>query len=410
MNRFRCCLIAAALLAGLNASARAGDQPGFDIGGFGSLGLSYHASEDHEYLRSKDQYEGTRAGQLNAATDSRIGLQLGANSGHGIDAVAQAISRLRSDNSWNPELTWAFVRVSPSPDWQLRAGRIGLETRLQSDSRSIGFAFTPVRVLPELFSLVAYEYFDGADINHQRLIGEALLSAKLYHGFLDTEEPNPMGGITQYGQARISALALSLSQGSWQGRVTGGVVRALDNGSLQELSNGLRATGVPSAVRAAEDIDFQGHYVRFLGLDLRYEQGPVDLEASWIGMRAPGDAVILTSGRGYSVLGSYRIGQFKPYLGFGRASTRNAGVDSGLPEIGALRPLVQTVRYLDQRRERAQQTITLGLRYDINSQLALKFQVDQVRAKRSRLVKDSSSDAHRYRSLTLWSSSLDFIF
>lgn len=410
MNRPRCCLVAAALLAGLNAGARADDQPSLNIGGFGSLGLSYHASEGHEYRRSMDQHEGTRAGQVNAATDSRVGLQLGADTGHGVDAVIQGVSRLRADNNWRPDMTWAFVRLSPTPDWQFRAGRIGLETRLQSDSRSIGFAFTPVRVLPELFAHVAYEYFDGVDITQKHSLDDVLISTNFYHGFLNMEVPSSTGGLTRYGEGRISALAVTLERGDWQGRLHGGSVRLLDNGSFQTLSDGLRATSIPSAIRSAERIDFQGRYARFVGADLGYASGPFSLEASWLYLRAPKDAAVLTSDRAYSVLGSYRFGQFKPYLGLGRASGQSAELENGLPDIPALRELRRNVNEINAHRERAQQTITLGLRYDINNHLALKFQVDQVRAKRSRLLSDSSSDAHRYRSLTLWSSSLDFVF
>jgi hypothetical protein len=94
--------------------------------GFGTLGLTRTDNDNAEFVRDLSQPSG--AGKSwTAKIDSLLGIQANIDFSPNTEAVVQVVSRFHADGSHDPELTWAFLRHDFSPDFSIRAGRLGTE-------------------------------------------------------------------------------------------------------------------------------------------------------------------------------------------------------------------------------------------------------------------------------------------
>lgn len=389
------------------------EAPNWKFGGFGTAGASYHHADGLEYHRSTDQKEGARSGKTTTELDSVLGLQLSGHATNQIDGMVQTVSRQYADGYWDPRVTWAFLRYSPNDDWQLRAGRLGLDTQLYADSRTIGYAFLTVRPQPELFGGLPFDYLDGFDIRYRHPFGDGdyLLTLKAFRGRLDGEVANPSGvAPIKYGKIRFTGLVATVAHDDLQFRAVYARAHIVSNGDSQPLLDGLRATGFASASAAADKLDNSGHSTNAAELAFLYDGNPLSVEAAILHNSAPRSSAVLARTTSFALLTGYRIGSFKPYLGFAHTTSSSSTVSSGLPAFGPLIALDQAVADVSATSQRRQQTWTLGVRYDFANNMDLKLQLDGIRAKRSALVTETANPSDRYRGMALFTATVDFVF
>lgn len=307
-----------------------------------------------------------------------------------------------------PRLTWGFVRYSPDEVVQLRIGRLGLDSTINADSRLIGYSYLPVRPSPEVLGQTLLDSVDGADLALRHPVGPGLASLKLFYGKmqghvfsngLDFKLPGSDGG----------GAILGYTQGGLQLRSIVGGVRMRDNGELQPLIDGLRATPFPTAVDAARRLDNRGRKMSFAAIDVAYDKGPLLLQASWIGRRSERDWTI-PGAHAEWLLGGYRIGEFTPYASYARVKSHVRDFSTGLPPFPGLIQLDQAAVAAAHGNDFNQRSLGAGVRYDFAPKFALKFQVERVRASRSPLVQDLGRAPRESRQLTLFSIALDFVF
>ena len=179
----RLLFILLSLPAAAAASADTGTaEPVWRFGGFGTFGAGYHGSDGLTYRRDLEQGAGHDGGRLGFRGDSRIGVQASATFDSRWSAQIQSVSRLDSEGKWTPQLSWTFLRYSPSDTLDVRVGRLGVDLYLDGDSRHVGYAFTTVRPAPEVLGVVTQDLFDGVDVTARHPAGAGLLSLRLYGG------------------------------------------------------------------------------------------------------------------------------------------------------------------------------------------------------------------------------------
>lgn len=401
----------ATLLALAAAAQACADDagPALRLGGFGTLGATYHTRDDVDYRRSLDQTHGTRGGEIDLCVDSVLGIQLNARANEQLEAVVQAVSRRYVDDTWKPRLTWAFLRYAPDESAQLRIGRLGLDTQLNADSRLIGFSYLPVRPSPEYLGMIPIDFTDGADLSLRHPMGGGLATAKLFYG-REHGEISAAGRASRISDSTGGGLVLGYTLGGLQLRAVSGTVRLTDNGDMQALIDGLRATGLPSAANAAARLDNRGRRLDFHALDAAYESGPLKLQGSLFSQRASGEAALLANMRAGFVVAGYRLGEFTPYASFARVKSERVDFATGLPAFPRLIELDQAANGAVRGAQFDQRSVGLGVRYDFATNYALKFQVERVRAGDSPLVRDLGPRPRDVKRLTLFSLALDFVF
>lgn len=395
----------------LHAQSAAPDtDPIWRLSGFGTLGAGYHGSDGIQVRRDLEQARGYEGGKLGFRADTRLGVQASATFGPDWGVTVQGLSRLTRDNDWEPEIIWAFVRHSPT-DWlDLRIGRLGVDIYPSSDSRHVGYAFTAARPAPEVYGMATEDRFDGADITVSHPLGSGIASFKVYGGrgrggyylygeALANDSPVTVGANTQW-----SSEALTL-KAAW-----GSTYTARDP-SLQPLASALRqvpAVVSPMAGARAREIGIS-HHVNFASLGMLYEHGPLTVESTLGWERFT--AFPRYEGWAGTVLAAWRIGAWKPYLGYARNRFTPDDKPLSLP---ALNPqLVMLQDAYDRVHDRLvfdQRTFTLGTRYDFGGNHALKFQIDHSDAAASTLFIGRTGMPVRDVSTTLYSVVLDFVF
>lgn len=385
-------------------------EPTWRFSGFGTLGAGYHGTDGVQVRRDLDQARGYEGDRLGFRADTRLGVQATARFGPAWGVTVQGLSRLSRDNDWTPEVTWAFVRHSPT-DWlDLRVGRLGVDIYPSGDSRHVGYAFTAARPAPEVYGMATDDRFDGADVTLSQPVGSGIASFKVYGG-------RGRGGYYLYGQSLANDSPVTVgANAQWSSealtlKAAWGSTYTARDPSLQPLANALRqvpAVVSPMAgVRAAE-IGIS-HHVNFASLGLLYDHGPLTVESTLGWERFT--AFPRYEGWAGTVLAAWRIGAWKPYVGYARNRFTPDDKPLALPALNPQLVMLQSVydRVVDRLRI-DQRTVTLGARYDFGGNYALKFQVDHTDAAASTLFTDSAGMPVSDVSTTLYSVVLDFVF
>ncbi|WP_371323143.1 hypothetical protein VX159_12085 [Dechloromonas sp. ZY10] len=398
------------LLLATSGHAETSLPGGVQFNGFGSIGLTRSSSRQAAFVRDLGQAKGSR-GDWRSETDSLLGLQASWQVNPQLALVAQGISRYRVGNNYNPELMSAFVRYEPDARATLRVGRMPTDFYLFSDSRHIGYSYLTVRPSGDFFGALPFAHFDGTDLQLAHPLGDSLLRGKLYWGYLDEELPLaerrwPLRG------SQLSGGNLSLQQGPWTLRLSTTLLHFRHNLPIAEISDNLRqlAPLFPAAGTAAERLEVAGAHSRFHSLGVVYDDGPLQFQAM-LSRATHSTSAFQNWQAGYLQVG-YRRGTVTPFIGHSWIRSNRRTLESGLPSgvAPAFDLLNAGVASVLADSHSAQQTTTLGLRWDLASQFALKIQYDMIRGKPDSIFPYRDETRAWNGRTQVLSAVLDFIF
>jgi hypothetical protein len=390
----------ALLLALLTAgSARAqAEPPDWRVSGYYTLG---HAttSSDTGWRFARDQ---TQAQPGAWEVDSRFGLQLDARLTGSLDAAVQTVLRRRVPGTPAAHaVEWAYLRWTPSPDWQLRLGRTNPDVFLFADVRSVGIAYPWVRPSQEFYAWMPLQALDGLDVTRSWDGDDATWRLKLSfaHGQLRASAQDS----ATPGDATIQAIrTLTLSRDTPTTRLKFSYLRTrvdlrrisflaqaqqgLDQLQAQ-VSPVLPALGAQARdLRDALGVQTNTQYVSLGG---QHEQGAW----SWVGewSRIWGDQARQTNAtRAYASLGR-RFDVLTPFVIVGSSHLQQPALDLPLGWQAQLTPLVGPALAAQAQQlglgaagaanlgRMSQHSSGIGLRWDARPTLALKAQWDLVR-------------------------------
>lgn len=393
----RCALLCwiATLLCPLPGQAIEGPR----LNGFATLGAVYNP-DDFTFVRGLEQPRGAREG-WSSRPDSNLGLQLNWPLNPDWELVLQGVIRHHYD-SYRPRATLAFARYQPSQNWTFRAGRVGFDAYIGSDSRQVGYAHLPVRHPIEYFGALELEYLDGADVTYQHPLGNGLLTAKLLFGAAD--EKRAVGPDLEYDVGGSLSLGgyLLYRIGDWQFRA-GAISTELDKElpGTTELQQALLATGDPGLARRAADLPLADSRLTNWSLEAHWTRGPVELQLRV--NRRELDSRGLPEGDNLMALFGYRLGDFTPYIGYASSDTRNTGLPATVAKGSELATALRSSNI-------EQEVALLGVRWDFHPVMAMKMQIDRVHVPDPLgsfyTVGDSGWDGDS----TLFSATLEWLF
>lgn len=385
-------------LALLGASLVKADT--IEVNGFATLGVVYNP-DDFVFIRSLEQPRGAREG-WSSRPDSNLGLQLNWSLDERWELVLQGVTGHHYDD-YDPRMTLAFARFEPNANWTFRAGRLGFDAYIGSDSRHVGYAHLPVRHPIEYFGVLELAYLDGLDITYRQPLGEGLLSVKLLAGTAD-EERVVAEDTTYDVSGSLSVGGYLLYQlGSWQFR--GGVITTrLDKGldTTPALQETLRSSGLSALEQIAGDLPLEDSQITNWNFETHWSPG--DLEGQLRLNHRESNTAIVPEGLNVMFLLGYRLEAVTPYAGLAFSDTRNTHIPAAVPAGTPLDTLLRDTINIEQR------TSFLGLRWDIVDGVAAKLQLDRVHADDPRggyyVVGKSGWDGHS----TLISATLEMVF
>jgi len=275
-------------------------------------------------------------------------------------------------NDYQPRLTWAFAKYSPSPALTLRAGRVGFDAYLEADSRHVGYGYLPVRQPIEYFGFLQLTHLDGADLVYRMNLGGGILSFKAFAGLGDEKLIPPSGGEYDVEGIEVLGAYLHYRVGNLQLRA-GTVTTRLEEEyqALDPLREQLAESGLPALQRLATRLEVAGARLSQFNTEINWNKGPV--QAQLLYNRRQVDTESLLDGYNlYGLLG-YRFGSLTPYVGYARSDIDDVPRVRQLPSA---HPINEALKITGTE----QSTWIMGARYEIADNAAIKIQLDYIQA------------------------------
>lgn len=409
--------IALSLLLFTACSAHAEDNtisptPGFLFSGFGTLGMAHSSEHQADYTSSPStKPNGTGATRTwSPDLDTRLGLQIAATITSDLSAVLQVISQQQYDNSYRPSVEWANLKYMVTPDFTVRVGRIALPTFLVGDYRNVGYAVPWVRPPVELYGrMIPMTANDGIDASYRTYLGEASNTLQLSYGSDVIRSPRLR---SPSRVQNIAGLFNTFTSGPATLRVSyqRGKTTVPDSNAFFDL---YRQFG-PSGAAIADNYSYDHQRISFLSLGASYDPGDWFLMSEW------------GSGKFSSVIGNqtaryasggYRLGAWTPYATYSTSRKHGAVSDPGLNPAGLPAYAAGTAGALNGvlnalLRPTTSTTVSLGTRWDIQRDVALKLQLDHIRptAGSSGGLTNIAAGYQPQASFNVLSLTVDFVF
>lgn len=364
-------------LVSLSAAAD-DDLPSLKLHAFGTGALNYVATGNADFVRDLSQPDGARGGQWSGTIDSMVGGQVNIQLSDQFEIVGQAISRHRFDDSYTPELTWAFLKYSPLTNLDIRGGRIGTDFYMRSDSRLVGYSYLTVRPSVDYYGGLPHQYVDGMDGAMTFELGDGLLRSKLFAGVSPEKFPLENSEPWNVDNSIIFGGSLDYQWRSWQFRFGYAEIHHERDlpGSFERLMTALRNVPTPASQSAIDALTVGGTASQHYSMGMVYDEGPLQVQLMVSGVTSDSsffqDAV-----SGYFLTG-YRIGDFTPFAGLSWSKSTPDTLQSTLiPALDA------RITHAICRTETDQHTFTLGVRWDFHPGMDLKLQWDAIQGERN---------------------------
>ncbi len=393
--------LAATLFAVFAASASARDDgptaTDLRVNGFGTLSLVDVLPHDALGFRRDINQSARHDDHLRADVDSRLGLQAAWRLDPQFELVGQVVLKPRAHEAADDEsLAWAFAAWRPTPEWEIRAGRTSPDLFMLADVRNVGFAYPWMRPSVDFYGWMPASTLDGADVSRQWRLGDARLRAKLFAGRTSVTIASVRDDGDAHGNIHpLMGGTLALDSGGLtvKATVAEGRTRPRDSAGVIQAWNGLDAlTHVPVPLVAAQAAQIRDSFppsmfvTRYAALGMSWDASPWQLQAELA--RITGNFEASSAWYGYASV-ARRFDDLTFFTMVGRARASRAPVPD--PQwTAALTPVVGPAvaagaqalgasvsgQYNSGRQD--QGSLSLGARWDVNAQVALKLQADVI--------------------------------
>lgn len=349
----------------------ASDSPLFEYSGFGRLIAGKVLSDDAE-LENYSQ-------GVSITQHSLLGLQLDRELSENLSATAQLLAHSKQHRS---SLGWLYLNYQPSENWQFKLGKLHTPFFHYSDVLDVGYAYHWVSPPDEVYSSYFFRQFEGGLAEYEWLSEHFTLNVQGFLGKVD-QKIQVNKSIYRAESDLYQGLVFNLSFLDFVIRLsqTQGDYRIVEN-ELTPLIEGFNAAAPVNPIFSdvADKLTINGD-IKFNQLSVHYTMLDNFFQFEFINVDHDIESLSLLQAY-YLTVGKY-LGDYTIHLTY---SQRNAYYLSGLDPIEFSTGIValdsgiaQYNEFLATRPDADAQSITLGIRYDIAPQIALKFDLRNTR-------------------------------
>ena len=425
-------LLAVTLGVGIASSASAQDATlnGVDlrVNGFGTLGLVDVLPHDDWGFRRDASQPARHDQHLRADVDSRLGLQAALRLDPQWEFVGQVVLKPRAHEAAKDEsLAEAFAAWRPTPEWEIRVGRTSPDLFLLADVRNVGFSYPWMRPSVEFYGWMPASALDGADVSRQWQLGDVRLRAKLFGGRTSVTLASTHDNGDDHGNIHPllgGTLALDAGGLTVKATVAEARTRVRNPQVLAAAWNGLdMLTHIPVPTVAAEATEIRDSFVpglfvtRYAALGVSWDVSPWQVQAEL--SRITGNFESSEAWYGYASL-ARRFDDVTLFTMVGRGRASRAPVPEpnwtatltpilGPAVAAGAQALGDSVATSYNQGRENQGSLSIGARWDVNAQVALKLQFDAIRSGSwgGGMWGFNTPAAHR---ASVLSAGMDFIF
>jgi hypothetical protein len=337
LSRSAVALATACLLSAFGAHAADGMSTTFS--GYGTVAGTFTDDGDAQFVPYSNVFKGP-TDHMDVGFESRLGVQGTARFDSQFSVTAQVLAQRRGDKDFDPGVEWLYGQYSPVDSLDLRLGRVVLPAFLLSDSRYVGYAQTWLRAPTEVYGQMPFSSLDGVQALWHKSVGPAVVSAQVSYGTMDAQlNFGSLGKVDIQGNDTTN-VSLGVELGNWTLRAA----RTTTNSPLN----------LPIAPNMTVGYTAHDH---FMDLGGQYDNGRAIVVGEWV-RRTENDmpvlAMPLIASTSWYAAAGWRFGSFTPM-----AHWAGSRYDGSLL-TGA-----------------ATHSVGASVRYDVTTNVDLKFQVDR---------------------------------
>ena len=365
------------------------DLKSWSLSGYGTLGYSNDGSQTLGFVRDLSQ-SGDTTVKGNWRPDSRIGVQFANRFSPQSEAVVQAVLRDKSETTLDNSIEWAFIALRPTPGLNLRLGRVGIDFFLLSDYRNLGYAQTTVRPNWDFYGFLPLYSMDGADVAYTFNAADARWNLKTQIGQSKVDLPIADSAFNLEAKQFID-FSLTREAGPWRHKLALATMKAPNEAPLGQLTGplaGIAALGIPGisgeAANLVKRLSFKDARTKYLAVGGSYDDGSwlVQSELSYVS----GSREIFVNGVAGYLTVARRIGSATPFVGISGHRPSHAAklAENDWSPLGAEAVILQSTAVRGATSGRInQQTLSVGTRWELSAQSAVKLQWDRIRVRQN---------------------------
>ena len=310
-----------------------------EINSFLSVAAS-SMSEEGRYLDKVTE-------QLSFENDSVYGVNIRTKVSAKVSGAAQLLATAQ-DSNFNLEVQWAYLSYKLNKEASLRTGMLNLSTFLISDYTNTGYLYPWIRTPIEVYDNNPLENFLGAEWLHIARFGKSKLTTQLFVGSAQVEKNGLLFRASDgYGfNLQYDAPHVTLRIGAISPTIQ---LEATDP-----------STGIVSDI---VDLNDRG-YMYTVGASVKLKNFIMYTEAVTTDTEGQSQSIFPNQTGMYLTLG-YKVGKYLPHVtvASSEGDIYTGTLPTGIP--AAAQPLTQD-------------SITYGLRYNVDNNVAVKFEYQTV--------------------------------
>lgn len=397
LKAFRYLRVLGMALVLLPKALQAQDDSNWHFSGFGTLAAVHSDNPLADYTSTRFQNNGPgRNSAVSWATDSRVGAQLNLRLPEQFELVAQVVAQQQFDSRFLPTLEWFNLGYKVSNDLHVRIGRTALPIYLISDTRYLGYGMPWVRVPPEVYGTVPLTSNDGVDLAWRQRHSGFTNSLQMFAGRTSVKVPGPTSTTPTIARSQPTwgfANTLEWHKLTLRGSYTrfgldvDSVQANTFNEQMDKLINWAASVPLPSFQTAAADakalktqFGVKDRSMRMVAVGATYDPGSYFLSGEYLDFAG---ASYLASSQAWHVGAGFRRGAWTPFISHAKSKPRQVVAEhlypTGAPEFdGAALQIVDGLNDTLRKLNGEQSTLAVGVRWDVQRNLALKGQWERV--------------------------------
>lgn len=343
--------------------------------GFGTLGISCFSADNTDYVRDELPDGPGGSGSCDAGLDSKLGIQSDFLFNSRLESTLQAIFQHNADDSYDPRLTLANLRLRVDNQLLLRFGRLKNPNFFYSEFRNVHYVQPWVRPPVELYFLGTTFIHDGLDLIYQRALEGWNLEIQAGIANAPFDVPRSNDGSVDEVDATPLYVNATLSDSHWQ------LKAGISHGSAdfqplatRNLFSQLRSAGFDDL---ASELEINNSDFDLLSLGLQYETNHWLFVSEYARRSVDGwfpdlEAYYFTLGK--------RMNDWLIYTTAGRLNRQRRNIDITIP-LGVDPGLDALAEGVDQllRNSGGYSELSIGFSHDLTLDLKLKLQIDWIK-------------------------------
>lgn len=370
------------------------------IHGFGTLGGSYNTNEHFIYRDTVFSDVGSKE-DFSFATHSKFGLQLETYLNESLKATIQGVVYQKKDDSIEKDLDWAYLKYSPNDNINFKLGRMRVPFFIFSDSSNINFTNIWTHTPKEaIIAAVPFSSYNGFETEFLHNFKEHNLSLQIYTG---KGEDTIKASSTDVEVELERATGFSLTDYYGDLKLRTSYIQIKNRFGIPPLEQ-LYSFASMMGFEEIKNYSFEKLDVDLYTLGFTYQINNIFLASEYTLLDLNNN--LLNTLSGWYISSGYQFDKIMPYLTYGQSNQKIASSTIALPP-----PFYDAFDTMIKEFNFSQESISLGVRYDIYKNLALKTQVDRIfydENRRTMYYRDGNEDPKGH--LDVFSITLDFVF